>query len=42
MKVVAIPHERYPLDADAAARPVRTLGHVTDLTVDVVVAAGRA
>jgi HAD superfamily hydrolase (TIGR01509 family) len=42
MKVVAVPHERYPLDRDAAARPVRTLPHVTDLTVDVIVAAGRA
>jgi HAD superfamily hydrolase (TIGR01509 family) len=42
MKVVAVPHERYPLDRDAAARAVRTLPSVTDLTVDVVVAAGRA
>jgi HAD superfamily hydrolase (TIGR01509 family) len=36
LTVIAIPHERYPLDADAAGRPAVTLRHVTDLTPDVV------
>jgi HAD superfamily hydrolase (TIGR01509 family) len=40
MRVVAVPHERYPLDDDASRRPVLTLTKLTDLTDRAVAEAG--
>ena len=40
MRVVAVPHERYPLDEDASRRPVLTLTKLTDLTDQAVAGLG--
>jgi HAD superfamily hydrolase (TIGR01509 family) len=42
MRVIAIPHGRYPLDDDAAGRPALTLGDVNELTAEAVEEAGHA
>lgn len=41
MRVVAVPHERYPLDEDAAGRPALTLTKLTELTDQAMAELGR-